>query len=78
MIFELLGHVAVVVSMRNAVPCGISNAKESRMIFVMPEILAVAKWYSLARFLEPSRPGLNNYLCHSIFNGTTFMRVFVR
>lgn len=37
MIFELLGHVAVVVSMRNTVPCGISNAKESRMIFVMPE-----------------------------------------
>lgn len=37
MIFELLGHVAVVVSMRNTVPCGISNAKESPMIFVMPE-----------------------------------------
>lgn len=51
MIFELLGHVAEVVSMRNTVPCGISDAKESRMIFVMPEFGAVAKWYSLARFL---------------------------
>lgn len=37
MIFELLGHVVVVVSMRNTVPCGISNAKYSRMMFVMPE-----------------------------------------
>lgn len=33
MISELQGHVATVVSMGNAVPCGISNAKECRMIF---------------------------------------------
>lgn len=37
MIFQLLGHVAAVVSMRNTVPCGISNAKESRMISGMTE-----------------------------------------
>lgn len=50
MIFELLGHVVGVVSMRNTVPCGISNAKESRVISVKGRIHAVTKWYSLARF----------------------------
>lgn len=37
MIFELLVHVPLVVSTSTA-PCGISNAKESRMIFAMAEV----------------------------------------
>lgn len=38
MIFELLVHVPLVVSTRSTVPCGISNAKESGMIFAMAEL----------------------------------------
>lgn len=51
MIFELLGHVAAVVSMRNTVPCGISNAKEKSDDICDARAPAVTKWYSLAVFL---------------------------
>lgn len=58
MISELLGHVAAVVSMRNAVPCGISDAKESRMIFGNAEVLPLPKWFSLSRSNgRPAWPG---------------------
>lgn len=52
MIFELLGHVAEVVRMRNTVPCGISNAKGELDDICDARIQVAAKWYSLAWFLE--------------------------
>lgn len=84
MISELLGHVAAVVSMRNVVPCGISDAKESRMIFGNAGVLRAGQVVLIKPLSRPAGPASQpanqprlHYLCHSIFNETTLMSLFV-